>query len=119
MQVTALWRRYGRAITAVITAALTAAMAYLSDNRISPDEGIQIAIATTSAAVVYLAPNLPHAGSIKVLLAAVLAALNLAVTLITGGLTMQEFANLLVVFTGAVFVGLAPSQSAGQVVTRP
>jgi hypothetical protein len=109
-----LWRRFGRAIVAVITAGGVLLASALTDGHVDTGEGVQIAIQVVTAASVYLAPNLPYSGGVKTALAAILAMLNLAATLITDGLTSAEIINLVLAGLGVLGVGVAPSESRGE-----
>jgi hypothetical protein len=109
-----LWRRYGRAVVAVLTAAGVLLASALTDGRVDQGEALQVAIQTTTAASVWLAPNLPYSVGIKTGFAAVLAVLNLATSLIVDGLTTGEVVNLVLAGVGVLAVGVAPSQSAAQ-----
>lgn len=107
-----LWTRYGKSITAALFAGLTAAAATFTDGHITRGEGIQIAVAVVTAAGVWLAPNLPTYQGVKTILAAILAALDLAVTsLAPGHVTGAEWTNLALAAVGVIAVGVAPSIS--------
>jgi hypothetical protein len=113
------WQVYGRAIAAVIVAGATVLASALTDGHVDRAEEIQIAIQVTTAAGVWLVPNLPRSTGIKTGLAAILAVLNLAATLITGGLTGAELVNLVIAGLGVLAVGQAPSLSKSQVALPP
>lgn len=112
------WDKYGRAFVAVAIAGGTVAWSALTDARVDQGEAIQIAIAIVTAFGVWFVPNLPRRKGIKVGIAAVLAVLNLAVSLIVDGLTTQEIINLVLAALGVAGVGAAPSTSTGEL-TRP
>ena len=110
---------YGKALVALLFAALTVLASALTDGHVTPAEGIQIAISVATAAGVWLAPNLPRWPGVKTALAALLAALNLAVTLIDGGLTSAEVANLVIAGLAVLGVGVTPAQSTPPVPVAP
>ncbi len=106
-----MWSTYGKSLAAFAAAVLVVISSAVTDGRITPDEGIQIAIAAATGVVVYIAPNLPRYPWIKLAMAALLAALNLAVSLITDGLTTAEIVNLVIAALGVLMVGGAPAQT--------
>jgi hypothetical protein len=114
-----VWRRFGRAIVAVITAGGVLLASALTDGHVDQGEGIQIAIAFTAAVGVWLAPNLPYSGGVKTSVAVLLAVLELAATLITDGLTSAEIINLILAGLGVIGVGVAPSVSRGELAPPP
>lgn len=103
--------KYGKSLAALAAAALTALASALTDSVFTADEGIQVAIAVTTAAGVWLAPNLPQHPGIKTAIAVLLAVLNLAVSTIDGGLTGAELVNLALAALGVLGVVAAPSRS--------
>jgi hypothetical protein len=106
-----LGRRFGKAIAAVAVAGLTAVSSGLTDNAITDPERIQVAIAVTTAASVWLVPELPTWPWIKTTLAMLLAGLNFAVTVIDGGVTGAEWVNIGLAVLGVVVIGAAPAIS--------
>ena len=112
-------RKYGKAIAALAVAGLTGVASALTDNAFTAPEGVQVAIAVTTAAGVWLVPTLPQHPGIKTALAALLAVLNLAVTFIDGGITGAEGVNLGLAALGVLGVGVAPARSAGQRMPAP
>lgn len=117
-----LWSKYGKSLTAGLILVVTAVQAALSDSqtagRISQVEVVQIAIAATTALSVYLAPNVPQWPTMKTVLAGLLAALQLAVTLIVDGMGSADWSALILAALTAVSVGLAPAES-DPAITRP
>lgn len=109
-----VWRQWGRAIAAAVTAGGVVLASALTDGHVDPAEGVQIAIQTVSAVAVWLTPNLPGSTGIKTALAALLAMLNLAASLIIGGLTGAEVVNIVLAGVGVLAVAVAPSRSRGQ-----
>lgn len=107
-----LWNRYGKAAVAIAAAGLTVAYGALSgDRHIDPDEGVQIAIATTTAVMVYLVPLMPRYRWVKTATAAVLAALQVLTTVILGGLDQSEWIALVLAALTVLGVGAAPATS--------
>jgi len=56
------WSRYAKAIVAVLIAALTALQAALTDDRVTNNEWIIIALAVVGAVSVFAVPNRPPKG---------------------------------------------------------
>lgn len=104
-------RTYGKALTALAIALLTALAAALTDNHVTAPEGVQIAIAVTTAGGVWLVPVIPQYPWAKTGVAVLLAMLNLAVTVITDGITFAEFVNLALAGLGVLGVAAAPARS--------
>lgn len=105
---------YGKAIAAVIGAALVVAYASLSgDGRIDPDEWVQIAIAAATAVGVYLIPLAPTLRWGKTAVAVVLGVLQVLTTVILGGLDSSDWIALALAALTAAGVAVAPSRSTG------
>ncbi len=101
-------RKFGPAFVAVLFAILTAAAAAITDGRIDPGEGIQIAIQGTTVAGVWLVPAIPSVPHAKTGIAVLLAVLNLLTTVIVGGITGAELINLALAAVGVIAVRLTP-----------
>lgn len=101
-------KRYGPALVAVFFAALTALAAALTDNRIDPTEGVQIAIQATTVAGVWLVPAIPSWPHLKTGIAVVLAVENAAIAYIVDGFTGAELVNLVLAGVGVIAVRLTP-----------
>lgn len=86
--------RYAKAAVAVIAAVATALVAVLTDDTVTTSEWLQVAIAGTSAVVVWLAANVPDAPTAKTWAAATLAALQAVAAAITGGITGPEWIGI-------------------------
>lgn len=106
-----LFRRFGQSLVALGVAGLTALASGLTDNHMTAPEGVQVAIAVTTAAGVWLVPNLPGWPWVKTGLAMLLAGLNFLVTIIDHGITYAEGVNLALAVLGVIAVGVAPSIS--------
>lgn len=105
-------RKYGKAIAAVIAAALTVAYGALSgDKHVDPDEWIQILIAVTTAVGVYVVPLAPGYRWGKTAVAVVLSVLQVLATVILGGLDANEWIALALAGLTVVGVGAAPAIS--------
>jgi len=103
---------YGKAIAAIITAAIVAAYQALGgDSRLDAQEWVQVAIAFTTAVGVWLVPLAPQAKWSKSAVAAVLAALQVLVTVILGGIEPDEVLLILITVAGALGVYVAPATS--------
>lgn len=105
-------QKYGKAIAAVVGAALIAARAaLLGDQHIDPNEGVQIAIAVTIAVSVWLVPLVPRYRWAKTAVAIVLSVLQGATTLIVGGLDNGDWIALALAVLTVIGVGAAPAVS--------
>lgn len=105
------WNVYGKALAAVILAAVTAVQAVLSDGRVTPVEWVQIAIAVVTALLVYVVPVVPAWPHAKSVIGAVLAGLNVLVTVMVGGWNSGSATEAVLAVATAVFVRYAPAQS--------
>jgi hypothetical protein len=76
---------YGKALAAFGLAVVTVLHTALSDGHVTRLEGVQIAIAAATAALVWLVPVVPEWPWSKSVLGGVLALLNVVATLIVGG----------------------------------
>jgi hypothetical protein len=105
-------QKYGKAIVAVIVAAIVVAYQALSgDNHIEPTEWVSIAIAGATAVGVYVIPLAPGARWAKSALAAVLAVLQILTTAILGGVGGDEILLMLITAAGALGIYIAPAAS--------
>ena len=104
--------RYGKALVAVVGAALTVAYGALNgDRHVDSEEGVQIAIAAAAAVGVYFVPLAPQYRWGKTAVAAVLAVLQVLATVILGGLDHSEWIALVLAALTVVGVGAAPAVS--------
>lgn len=105
-------QKYGKALAAVLFAALTAAYAALSgDNHIDPDEAINVFIALATAVGVYVVPLDARWGWGKTAVAVVLSVLQVLTTVILGGVGSNEWIMLALAALTALGVGVAPARS--------
>lgn len=102
---------YAKAIVAVLVAAASAAAGYWGEaNYLRADEWINVAIAATTAAVVFTAPNVPFAPVTKSVLAMIMAGLTAAASYLTDGvMTGSEWLQIFVAIGGAVAVWAVPN----------
>ena len=115
-----LLSKYGKAVAAVVFAALTVGSSALSDGTVDAGERVQIAIAATTAIGVWFVPNVPGASGVKTGVAIILAVLNAATAYIAGGVDAGEVVNLILAGLGVVAIGAAPAWSVGDhLVSRP
>lgn len=113
-------KRYGKAIAAVVGAALMVAYGALSgDQRVEQEEAVQIAIAAATAVGVWLVPLAPQYRWGKTAVAVVLAVLQALTTVILGGLDANEWIALALAGLTVVGVGVTPAVSANGVTSRP
>lgn len=105
--------KYGKALAAVLAAALIALSSTVTDGHVDPGELVAIAIATATAVSVWLVPNLPQSPGIKTAVAAILAGLNAAAMLIVDGWSTADTINVVIAALGVLGVLGAPAQSAG------
>jgi hypothetical protein len=112
--------KYGKALAAVAAAVLAAAYAAMSgDQRIEPDEWVQVAIAAATAVGVYLVPLAPRYRWGKTAVAAILSVLQVLTTVILGGLEPGEWMMLALAALTVAGVGVAPAVSDNGVSSKP
>lgn len=108
---------YAKALVAILSGVIMTVAAAISDQTISSVEWVQIAIAGATAASVWLAGHLPT-GLVwpKTAMAALLAILNLLVTMVAThhSLTPAEWVNLAIAGLTAVGVQVAPTRPSPQ-----
>lgn len=113
-------RKYGKALAAVLAAALMVLSSAVTDGHVDPGEWVSIAIAGTTAVSVWLVPTLPSAAGAKTAVAAVLAVLQVAAATIVDGLSTADWVNLVIAALGVLGVLGAPARSVGDdLVPRP
>lgn len=105
--------KYAKAIVAIMTAAATVLATAITDNFVTMDERLGIALAIVNAIAVYLVPNLSAGVGryAKLIVALVGTGLQAALPLIVDG-TFPPSAWLLVLVAalGAVSVGIVPNR---------
>lgn len=104
---------HGKAIIAFVYAAVVAALPQVSgDHHVDPSEGVAIAIAIATAATTYLVPLVPSSPWIKTGVAALLAALQVAATVILdGALDANDIMLIAATALGALGIAVAPAAS--------
>jgi hypothetical protein len=107
-----MFETYGKSITAAVYAVAIVAVPLLTgDNHVDPDEGVAIAIAACTAALTYLVPLAPGARWSKTAIGAVLAGLQIAATVIVGGVDGNDWLLIAAAVLGALGITLAPAIS--------
>lgn len=97
--------RYTKAAVAVLGAVVMALYSALNgDNHVVTEEWIQIAIAAWTAFQVWLTANVSTAPVAKAITAGMLAALNLLISQLTGGIDSAELVNIVIAFATAAGV---------------
>ncbi|MEU7904098.1 hypothetical protein [Actinoplanes sp. NPDC049118] len=103
---------YGKSIVAALYAVAVVAVPQLSgDGRVDPSEAVAIGIAVCTALLTYIVPLVPSAPWVKTAIGAVLAGLQVATTIIVGGVDSND--ALLIAFAVLSFLGIAvaPAES--------
>jgi hypothetical protein len=103
---------YMKSLLAVLVTVIGGVVAAMTDNVISPQEWINVAILGTGACAVFAAPNVPGAKYTKSILAALSAVLVLLVSYITDGLSTPEILQLAVAALGALGIYAVPNSGA-------
>jgi hypothetical protein len=105
---------HGKSIVAFAVAVLTAVSTAAAGGHLGATEKVQVAVAVASAVGVYLVPAVPQWPWMKTAVAGLLAALNLAVSLLANqhGLASADYINLVIAALGVVAVHIAPAMSA-------
>lgn len=105
-------QEYGKSILAALYAIAVTVMPQLSgDGKVDPAEGIAIAIAICTALLTYLVPLIPSAPWVKTAIGAVLAGLQVATTVIAGGVDSNDWILIAAAILGALGIALAPAMS--------
>lgn len=102
---------YGKSIVAFLYALAVAAVPLFDGGRTpAPDEWVAIAIAACTAALTWLVPLAPSAPWTKTAIGAVLAGLQVAATVIVGGIDGND--GLLIAFAILSFLGITVAPAA-------
>lgn len=101
----ALWALAGGVAMAVISAYVNARN---GDDYITSAEFVQIAVQAAGVVVVWLAANVSSWPRVKAWVLGAMAVLNGLVSVIDGGLTALEVANLVIAFLSAAGVAVTP-----------
>ncbi len=106
---------YGKFIVSFLYAvAVVAIPQFTGDGHIDPSEGVAIGIAVCTAAMVYLVPLVPSAPWTKTAVGAVLAGLQVATTVIVGGVDPNDWLLIAFAVLSALGIQLAPAESANR-----
>ena len=104
--------RYGKFIVSFFYAVAVVAVPFVSgDHHVDPSEGVAIGIAICTAALTYLVPLAPSAPWTKTVIGAVLAGLQVATTVIVGGVDSNDWLIIAFAFLSALGIQLAPAIS--------
>lgn len=103
--------RYFKLAAAVVGAVLTALVAVWTDG-VTPTEWVNVAIAGTTAAAVFAAPNVPGARYTKSVLAVLGAVLAYLTSAILGGVDPAEWMQIGVIALTALGVYAVPNSPA-------
>ena len=103
---------YGKFIVSFFYAvAVVAVPLFSGDKHIDPSEGVAIGIAVCTAALTYLVPLAPSAPWTKTAIGAVLAGLQVATTVIVGGVDSNDVLLIAFAILSALGITLAPAES--------
>jgi len=107
-----MFKTYGKSIVAALYAVAVVAIPLFSgDHHIDPAEGIAIAIAASTAALTWLVPLVPSAPWTKTAIGAVLAGLQIAATVIVGGIDSNDLLLIAAAVLSALGIAVAPATS--------
>lgn len=103
---------YGKFIVAFLYAVATAAVPIFSgDHHADPSEWVAIAIAVCTAALTWLVPLVPSAPWTKTAIGAVLAGLQVATTVIVGGVDGNDMLLIAFAVLSALGIAITPAAS--------
>ena len=106
--------RYSKFIAIAVATVLSAiSAALMGDSVISPTEWVNVAIAGVGALAVFAAPNVPGAVYTKAILAVLTAALTVLTSAIVGGITYEEWIQIILAALGAIGVYAVPNKEPG------
>lgn len=115
-----MFEKYGKALAAVLFAALTAAQVrFGGDSQLDAGEWVQIGIAAVTAIGVYVVPLAPQYTWTKTVVAVLLSVLQALATVALGGLDPNDYMTLALAALTAVGVGMAPAVSGNAARSRP
>jgi hypothetical protein len=101
--------KYAKMLGAVVATVLAALVASWTDG-VTSQEWVNVAIAGTTAAAVFTAPNVPGSRYTKAVLAVLGAVLAFLVTAIAGGVDSAELLQIGVLVLGALGVTAVPNK---------
>jgi hypothetical protein len=103
---------YGKSIVAALYAVAVVAVAQLSgDHHVDASEGVAIGIALCTALLTYIVPLVPSAPWTKTAIGAILAGLQVATTVIVGGVDSNDWLLIAFAVASALGIQLAPAVS--------
>ena len=103
---------YGKSVVAFLYAvAVTAVPLLTGDHHVTGAEGVAIAIAAATAALTWLVPLVPGAPWTKTAVGALLAGLQVAATVIDGGISGADGILIAAAVLGALGIAAAPARS--------
>jgi hypothetical protein len=103
---------FGKSIVAFVYAVATVAVPlFTGDHHIDPSEGVAVAIAVCTNALVYLVPLAPGAKWTKTAVGAALAGLQVVTTVIVGGVDGNDWLLIAAAVTSALGIYVAPAVS--------
>lgn len=107
-----MFQTYGKSIIAGLYAVGVVAIgAFSGDHHIDPSEGVAIGIAICTALLTYLVPLVPSAPWTKTAIGAVLAGLQVAGTVIIGGVDGNDWLLIFAAVISALGIAIAPAIS--------
>lgn len=109
------WQKYGKAISAIILALITAIQAALPDQHVNNTEAVQIVTALVTAVGVYLVPVVPQYRWAKTAIGVLLSALNVVLTFVVDGWQSTDLVPCILAVVTALAVTFSPAVSE----TRP
>lgn len=109
---------YLKLIVALVGAVVMSVASFATDNTVTTEEWIQVAIAGATALGVWAAANVPQFTWAKTFVVVVLAVLNLLVSYITDGISTAEWLNLAVAALTAAGVYATPNRQPDGVIIR-
>lgn len=103
---------YGKSIVAFLYAVAVVAVPFFSgDHHVDPSEAVAIAIAACTAALTFLVPLVPSAPWTKTAIGALLAGLQVAATVIIGGIDGNDVMLIAFAVLSALGITIAPAVS--------
>jgi hypothetical protein len=103
---------YGKSLVAFLYAVATTAVPLLTgDHHVDAAEGVAIAVAACTAALTWLVPLVPSAPWTKTAVGAALAGLQVAATVIDGGVSGTDWMLIAAAVLGALGIAAAPARS--------
>lgn len=107
-----MFKTYGKALIAAAYAVATVVIgAFTGDRHIDAAEAVAIAIAVCTALLTYVVPLVPSAPWTKTAVGAALAGLQVAATVIVGGIDSNDWLLILAAIVSALGITLAPAIS--------